>query len=251
MKRKKLIVSFTTLLCLGLLAGYNTTHCKSNLNTGPATQIPTTTGSDTSPVSDSYKKLIAFKVTDYDKMSVDDFNKSLTPDKEDISGLLDAQAEVLANISPDDENYEFVTITLAASLEELYCEQMNDKVGFSDYLERKERPQETLPGEETIAAAETTYQFVFHSLYHLHYTISDPTSLTVAERDNILKEFRTAYQNYADNLSEEELSSSNIKTVLTEKGIELANKLSTTELRLSCEVENIEIHNMGTELVSN
>ena len=250
MKRKKLIVSFTTLLCLGLLAGYNTT-ANQTLNTSSATQIPTTTGSDASPISDSYKKLIAFRVTDYDKMSVDDFNKSLSPDTEDISGLLDAQAEVLANISPDDENYEFIAITLMASLEELYCEQMNDNVGFSDYLERKERPQEILPGEETIAAAETTYQFVFHALYHLHYTISDPTSLTVAERDNILKEFRTAYQNYADNLSEEELSSSNIKTVLTEKGIELAKKLSTTELRLSCEVENIEVHNMGTELVNN
>lgn len=60
----------------------------------------------------------------YEQQSVADFNQSLAPDNGDISGLLDAQAEVLASISPDDENYEFITMTLAASLDELYCEQM-------------------------------------------------------------------------------------------------------------------------------
>ena len=52
-------------------------------------------------------------------------------------------------------------MTLAASLDELYCEQMNDSVGLSAYLKREERPLEKLPGEESVAGAEITYQFVF------------------------------------------------------------------------------------------
>ena len=79
------------------------------------------------------------KQQDYEQQSVADFNQSLAPDNGDISGLLDAQAEVLASISPDDENYEFITMTLAASLDELYCEQMNDSVGLSAYLKREEQ----------------------------------------------------------------------------------------------------------------
>lgn len=102
-------------------------------------------------------KTSRFKTANYEQQSVADFNQSLAPDNGDISGLLDAQAEVLASISPDDENYEFITMTLAASLDELYCEQMNDSVGLSAYLKREERPLEKLPGEESVAGAEITY----------------------------------------------------------------------------------------------
>ena len=54
-----------------------------------------------------------------------------------------------------------------------------------------------------------------------------------------------------DDLNEEELSNSNIKTTLAEKGNELATILSTTELALSCEVESVEVHNVGSEIVNN
>ena len=57
---------------------------------------------------------------------------------------------MLASISPDDENYEFITMTLAASLDELYCEQMNDSVGISAYLKREERPLDKLPGRKAL-----------------------------------------------------------------------------------------------------
>ena len=42
-------------------------------------------------------------------------------------------------------------MTLAASLDELYCEQMNDSVGLSAYLKKEEQPLEKLPGEESVA----------------------------------------------------------------------------------------------------
>ena len=158
---------------------------------------------------------------------------------------------MLASISPDDENYEFITMTLAASLDELYCEQMNDSVGLSAYLKREERPLEKLPGEESVAGAEITYQFVFNALYRLNYTFSDLTQITVAERDSALQKFKTEFQNYVDNLSEADLASSNIKTVLSEKADELENSLSTAKMKLSCEVENVEVHNAGEEIVNN
>ena len=59
------------------------------------------------------------------------------------------------------------------------------------------------------------------------------------------KKFKTEFQNYVDNLSEADLASSNIKTVLSEKADELGNSLSTAKMKLSCEVENVEVHNAG------
>ena len=132
-----------------------------------------------------------------------------------------------------------------------YKKNMNDSVGLSAYLKREERPLEKLPGEESVAGAEITYQFVFNALYRLSYTFSDPTQITVADRDNALQKFKTEFQNYVDNLSEADLTSSNIKTVLSEKADELENSLSTAKMKLSCEVENVEVHNAGEEIVNN
>ena len=85
----------------------------------------------------------------------------------------------------------------------------------------------------------------------MNYTFSDPTQITVAERDSALQKFKTEFQNYVDNLSEADLASSNIKTVLSEKADELENSLSTAKMKLSCEVENVEVHNAGEEIVNN
>ena len=248
--KKSIIIPLAAVLCLSLLAGCNAKDSSTPPNSKQANTSAqaTVTSSDT---SDAYEKLVAFKTANYEQQSVADFNQSLAPDNGDISGLLDAQAEVLASISPDDENYEFITMTLAASLDELYCEQMNDSVGLSAYLKREERPLEKLPGEESVAGAEITYQFVFNALYRLSYTFSDPTQITVADRDNALQKFKTEFQNYVDNLSEADLTSSHIKTVLSEKADELENSLSTAKMKLSCEVENVEVHNAGEEIVNN
>ena len=248
--KKSIIIPLAAVLCLSLLAGCNAKDSATPPNSKQANTSAqaTVTSSDT---SDAYEKLVAFKTANYEQQSVADFNQSLAPDNGDISGLLDAQAEVLASISPDDENYEFITMTLAASLDELYCEQMNDSVGLSAYLKREERPLEKLPGEESVAGAEITYQFVFNALYRLSYTFSDPTQITVAGRDNALQKFKTEFQNYVDNLSEADLTSSNIKTVLSEKADELENSLSTAKMKLSCEVEIVEVHNAGEEIVNN
>ena len=121
--KKSIITPLAAVLCLSLLTGCNAKDSSTPPNSKQANTSAqaTVTSSDT---SDAYEKLVAFKTANYEQQSVADFNQSLAPDNGDISGLLDAQAEVLASISPDDENYEFITMTLAASLDELYCEQM-------------------------------------------------------------------------------------------------------------------------------
>lgn len=159
---KSIIIPLAAVLCLSLLTGCNAKDSSTppdSQQTNPPAQA-TVASANISDTSEAYEKLVALKTEDYKQQSVADFNQSLAPNNGDISGLLDAQAEVLASISPDDENYEFITMTLAASLDELYCEQMNDSVGLSAYLKREERPLEKLPGEESVAGAEITYQFV-------------------------------------------------------------------------------------------
>ena len=248
--KKSIITSLAVVLCVSLLSGCNAKDSSTPPNS-QRTNTPTQTTGSSSGTSDAYEKLVVFKTEDYEQQSAADFNQSLALDNGDISGLLDAQAEVLASISPDDENYEFITVTLAASLDELYCEQMNDSVGHSAYLKREERPLENLPSEESVAETETTYQFVFYALYRLNYIFSDPTKITIAERDNALQKFKTEFQNYVDNLSEADMTSSNIKTILSEKAVELENSLSISKMKLSCEVESVEVHDAGTEIVNN
>lgn len=222
--KKSIITPLAAVLCLSLLTGCNAKDSSTppdSQQTNPPAQA-TVASANISDTSEAYEKLVALKTEDYKQQSVADFNQSLAPNNGDISGLLDAQADVLASISPDDKNYEFITVTLAASLDELYCEQMNDSVGLSAYLKKEEQPLEKLPGEES-----------------------------VAERDSALQKFKTEFQNYVDNLSEADLTSSNIKTVLSEKADELENSLSTAKMKLSCEVENVEVHNAGEEVVNN
>lgn len=136
---KSIITPLAAVLCLSLLTGCNAKDSSTppdSQQTNPPAQA-TVASANISDTSEAYEKLVALKTEDYKQQSVADFNQSLAPNNGDISGLLDAQADVLASISPDDKNYEFITVTLAASLDELYCEQMNDSVGLSAYLKRK------------------------------------------------------------------------------------------------------------------
>ena len=57
-------------------------------------------------------------------------------------------------------------------------------------------------------------------------------------------------QNYLNGLSEAEIAGSNIKKMLTNKSAELANSLSTENMRLSpCEIYMIEINGEAEEAI--
>ena len=71
----------------------------------------------------------------------------------------------------------------------------------------------------------------------------------VAERDKALLACKEEMQNYLNGLSEEEIASGDIKKMLKTKSAELANSLSSPNMKLSpCDIYMVEIHNAGTEI---
>ena len=68
-------------------------------------------------------------------------------------------------ISPNDDNYDFIMLTLNASLNEIYYEQVEKNTVFSlsGYLEKKEQPMnvEPLPDETSLSAEEQSITFSF------------------------------------------------------------------------------------------
>lgn len=252
--RKSITTILASLLCLGILAGC-TAQASDTANTTPDASKATSqesaqpSATSTPDVSASYDKLVSYKTEGYSKQSVADFNRSLLPENGNLSELLEAFADVTGAISTDDANYDFITLTLAASLDQLRSEQMDDKTGFSRKVIKKARPYEVLPGEEGLLPKELAYQFIFTASYSVQYTITDPVALTVADRDAALKAFCTELQSYIDGLSETDLMSGDIKKTVSSKATELANDLSSETLKLSCEIGSIEIHNSGTEVL--
>lgn len=81
------------------------------------------------------------------------------------------------------------------------------------------------------------------------YSIDNPKLVTVAERDKALLTFREEMQIYLNGLSEAEIAGGNIKKMLIDKSAELANSLSTDNMKLSpCEIYMLEINSEGTEI---
>lgn len=104
--KKSIIIPLAAVLCLSLLTGCNAKDSSTppdSQQTNPPAQA-TVASANISDTSEAYEKLVALKTEDYKQQSVADFNQSLAPNNGDISGLLDAQADVLASISPDDKN---------------------------------------------------------------------------------------------------------------------------------------------------
>lgn len=148
--KKYLSIILAILLVMSALTGCagknNPTKQDNALNT-------TATDPETAPVSESsnspsvsntsaaYEKLIAYKTDNYSQQSVADFNNLLL-DNNDFLELLEAHSDVMAAISPNDDNYDFIMLTLNASLNEIYYEQVEKNTVFSlsGYLEKKEQP---------------------------------------------------------------------------------------------------------------
>lgn len=246
--KKIIIISITVLLLVGILGGCSPENSFSNSS---QTQKESTTGSTDSPQGNttSYNKLISFKTVDYTSMSIANFNDTLI-EKTDLSELLDSQSEVIDSISKADDNYKFISVTLTASLNELYCKEMGDDISFFNHVSKDSRLVEALNEEEhKLFRAEPAYEFLFTGDYTLNYTIKDANKLTVGERDEALSTFQSELQAYVDHKSEEDLMDSNIKEVLSYKVNELAKNLSSKNLELTCNINNIIVHNNGSEVV--
>lgn len=193
--------------------------------------------------STAYEKLIAYKTENYSGQSVADFNAALASTPDELTEFLAAEADVISTISPDDENYDFFTTTMSFSSHELYCEHMGEEFTFSVPISKKSRPCNYLDED-----GETVYDFICFVEADVAYSINAPKLVTVAERDKALLTFKEEMQNYLNGLSEAEIAGGNIKKMLIDKSSELANSLSTENMKLSpCEIYLLEINDAGTE----
>lgn len=211
--------------------------------------VTSTTGASSSTVSPTasaaYKKLIAYKTGNYEQQSIADFNAALASTPDELTEFLAAVADVISTISPSDENYDFFTTTITFSAQELYCEHMEEELTFSMPLSKQSRPCDYLDED-----GETVYDFSCFVEANVAYSINAPELVAVAERDKALLTFKEEMQNYLNGLSEEEIAGGDIKKMLIDKSTDLANSLSTENMKLSsCEIYMIDINGGAGEVI--
>lgn len=192
--------------------------------------------------SAAYKKLLKYKTEDYLQQSVAAFNASIAPTGDALGEALDAYAQAAAEgIDAEDENYEFLKVTLQASLSELYCEVfVDDTPYFPIYLSREERPYAYMGP----TGGDMFYEFMFYALANVSYRVTSPETLTVEERDRALRTCREELQSYVDSLSEDDILYGNIRAALTRKAEELAFRYSGGGMELSIEIGHIDMFDM-------
>lgn len=254
--KKCLPIIFAALLMVSALtgcAGRNSSPEQNNATaqsskTNISQPVTSTTGVSSPTISPNtsaaYEKLIAYKTEGYGQQSIADFNTTLASTPDELTEFLAAVADVTSTISPDDENYDFFTTTISFSSQELYGEHMGEEFFISMPLSKLSRPCDYLDDE-----GETVYDFACFVDATAVYSIQAPKFVSVAERDKALLTFKEEMQNYLNGLSEEEIVGGDIKKMLTDKSTELANSLSTENMKLSpCDIYMIQIHNAGTEI---
>ena len=254
--KKCLPIIFAALLMVSALtgcAGRNSSPEQNNATaqsskTNISQPVTSTTGASSPTISPNtsaaYEKLIAYKTEGYGQQSIADFNTTLASTPDELTEFLAAVADVISTISPDDENYDFFTTTISFSSQELYGEHMGEEFFISMPLSKLSRPCDYLDDE-----GGTVYDFTCFVDATAVYSIQAPKFVSVAERDKALLTFKEEMQNYLNGLSEEEIVGGDIKKMLIDKSAELANSLSTENMKLSpCDIYMIEIHNAGAEI---
>lgn len=225
--KKGLLIGIAILLCFFMLAGCAGTQVdKQNI-------VPGSTLDEIALAS--YAKLISFKTDGYAQQSIKDFNACLLPE---YAELLEAQAIVAsAGLSVEDENYDFITVTMRASLSELYAEKMDEKAFFSGYVDNGHLSEPLNKKEEAIFEEEgPIYDFWFTAEYYLQYEILSQDTLTVAERDNAFRSFENELQAYVDGLSEAELDNT-ITKELTDRAAAILQEVIPDGMTVSCEIK--------------
>ena len=229
--KKRLLIGITILLCFSMLAGCAGTQ-ENNEHTGPGSSLTDSTLA-------YYTKLVSFKTDGYEQQSVKAFNASLVPE---FGELLEAMAAITAvGLSPEDENYDFITMTLDASLRELYAEQMNEEAFYTGHVVKSCLSEPLNKEEEAIFEAEgPIYDFYFTADYYLEYEIISPDILKISERDNAFRVFGAELQAYVDGLSESELSSKSIEKKLTNRASTILQEIIPNGMTISCEIQILD-----------
>lgn len=185
----------------------------------------------------AYEKLLSYKTDGYLSLSVAEFNALIAPTRDALGEALEAYAE--ATIPKEEENNDFFDVTLRASLSELYGEVFEESAYFPVVLSRKERPYVS-PIDGYVF-----YEFLFYASVDIEYRVTSPETLTVAERDNVLRTCREQLQSYVDGLREEQILYENIRAALTRKAAELERRYAGGGMDLSIEIGLIEMPGEG------
>lgn len=245
--------AIASIIGLSLLTGCSTAAATPKANTNQTetsmetkanskqTEASTKSTSKTSSASysDAYKSLVSLKTKDYEKLTVSEFNKSLTPDNGDLSKLLENHSVVKDEIPEDDSNYDFIMITLSASLDELYCEQLGDENTFFCRLKRVGNPIKPLNDDEKgLLKDDPIYDFFFSADCVINYKITDDR-LTVEERDNLLSTINKTLQSYVDTLDKSTFTQENLSDLLSQKTKEILQKLNNKKLETTFVINNI------------
>ena len=225
--KKGLVIIIAHLLCFSMLTGCAGTE-------GDEQNIEPSSTLDENALA-FYGKLISFKADDYAQQSVQDFNVRLLPE---YAELLEANAAVMAaGLSDEDENYDFIAVTLRASLGELYAEKMDEKAFFSGHADKGRLSEPLNKTEETIfEAAGPSNDFWLSAEYYLEYEILSPNTLTIAERDNTFHIFENELQVYVDGLIETELDNT-ITKELNDRAAAILQEITPDGMTISCEIK--------------
>jgi len=150
---------------------------------------------------EDYASLLALKTSDYQEMSLSDFNASILDwGNEDFYRMERIIEDVGRNdyqVELSEEERSFVSLTLILSNEENYC--------MIESLKKGEPEEDPVFDGGWISKA-TDDGFAWCSLYwQLSYSISDKDSITVLERDNCINGVRKDIQKFWNETSLDEL----------------------------------------------
>lgn len=101
--------------------------------------------------------------------------------------------------------------------------------------------------EEKALASETIYDFFFSADCVVTYKFTD-YSITIEERDNVLKTLQTELQSYIDQLETSDFIDNNIHESLLNKANEIVDEMNIQKMELTLELNNVSVaSDNGTE----
>lgn len=238
MKNKRLgavIISCVLLLTLstGTLFAFNTSDVHA----------------DAEEKSENYRTVA--KMSELERnISVSDYNRKLIEVcEENGKDFFELMSEVSEEIGQDDPLYSFYEDTLSFSSSELLADIIGGKENSFAYCYAVKEEYGSEPVREdyyTDAEWELVQErgpevvYMVSVSYVLDYSISDINSLTVEERDSLIKNARGEIQAYLAGLNEKELMEQGIKARLTEKVNRTCQKYSGEQMTLNGDIQNIE-----------
>ena len=180
---------------------------------------------------EAYQQLLSYRIDGFSEQAPDVFRYSLAPDVHQADGLLAAYNVVAEALPVDsDPNADFFLITLKASFGELCSEEFGQPYMYAfDIVERRG----TADPESGGVLAQTD-EISFMATCTVAYTLDG--TVTVGERDNMLKGLKAHLRGFTAALSEEALRESSLPERLRNEAEEYFRDNPQEGMEISAEV---------------